>query len=82
MNDVVTIYKIFAEDDSHSGPWILCDYVQAGQPIPEGWTTDYNSLKNQLPPVPVDPNQVLQAKMMAQIAALNKQVADLTGGAR
>lgn len=75
-----TVYKIITYEDGSQQ--IQMDVIEQGQPIPEGWTTDYNSLKAQLPPLPVDPNQVLQAKMMAQIAALNKQVADLTGGAQ
>lgn len=77
---MLTIYKTLTYDNGEKQ--IQMDVLEQGQPIPEGWTTDYNSLKSQLPPVPVDPNQVLQAKMMAQIAALNKQVADLTGGAQ
>lgn len=56
--------------------------VEDGTPVPEGWSTDYEAVRKQLPPDPVDPSQVLQAKMMAQIAALNKQVAELTGGAQ
>ena len=80
--DFVTIWKIVVDPEVDSKPRILENYIGKTDPIPEGWTTDYNSLKNQLPPEPVDPSQVLQAKMMAQIAALNKQVAELTGGAQ
>lgn len=78
--NTITIYGL-VESEEHGKELYAIEHPE-NETIPAGWSTNINDIKSQLPPEPVDPNQVLQAKMMAQIAALNKQVADLTGGAR
>lgn len=86
---IVAIYKRFT--DEYGIERVRQQFVESGDPIPEGWTTDWNSVKIIQDPTPqealnadlVKTNLQLSmtnATMMKQVAELTIKVNTLTGG--
>ena len=61
-------------DGSPVDPYILQKVITSDQEVPKGWTTDFDSLKAQLPAKSVDPQVALNATLMTQIMKLNNEV--------